>query len=31
MSAVDDEWTIPEFADITVAEYARLQEADHAG
>jgi hypothetical protein len=24
MAAVDDEWTIPEFAEITAAEYARL-------
>jgi hypothetical protein len=25
MAAVDDEWTIPEFADITAAEYAALR------
>jgi hypothetical protein len=27
MAAVDDEWTIPEFAEITAAEYLRLIEA----
>jgi hypothetical protein len=27
MAAVDDEWTIPEFADITVTEYAALARA----
>jgi hypothetical protein len=25
MAAVDDEWTIPEFAELTAAEYARLE------
>jgi len=30
MAAVDDEWTIPEFADLTVAEYARLSALEAA-
>jgi hypothetical protein len=30
MAAVDDEWTIPEFAELTTAEYAAIaNEVDH--